>query len=45
MNEFAIHLRIFEASFPTNTQNKVFKTNEWITEVPKYLANISAICT
>jgi uncharacterized SAM-dependent methyltransferase len=24
--------RIFEASFPTNTQEKVFKSNEWITK-------------
>jgi hypothetical protein len=31
-NTFQSILRIFEASFPTNTQKKVFKSNEWITK-------------
>jgi hypothetical protein len=29
-NTFQNILRIFEASFATNTQKKVFKSNEWI---------------
>jgi hypothetical protein len=31
-NVFLNILRISEATFPTVTQKKVFKTNEWITE-------------